>query len=104
MHEQTRGIVSRMKLAGVPRGRYSVRTPAGRNGEYGDPQIACFMTVDEFLEYLPGLVGSEFGVTLYYFLGLVRGYAIDWKPPAGRPHLWVDNLDARRYAMATATR
>lgn len=105
MLEQTRDVITRMKAAGVPRGRYSVRTKKGRYGEYRDaPQIIPYMPVDEFMEYLPGVVEAGFGVTLYYFLGLARGYNIERNPAKGRSHLWIDDLDARRYATVLATR
>ena len=101
MLEQTRDVVTRMKAAGVPRSRYSVRTQQGRNGEYrDDPQIISYMSVDDFMDYLPGVIEAGFGITLYYFIGLIRGYTIDYKPVEGHPHLWIDDLDARRYVSA----
>ena len=101
MLEQTRDVVTRMKAAGVPRSRYSVRTQKARYGEYrDDPQIVSYMSVDDFLEYLPGVIEAGFGVTLYYFIGLIRGYAIDCRPVEGRSRLWIDDLDARRYVSA----
>lgn len=104
MLEQTKNVISRMKAAGVPRNRYSVRTQKGRYGEYrDDAQITSLMPVDEFLEYLPGLIEARFGITLYYFLGLIRAYAIERNPAQGRSHLWIDDLDVIRWAMANKT-